>query len=107
MAKRPIKMPEVEGPLLPILKFAERYNAYELWAAHPHELGLLLAPIHEHWKLEGDLPSWIGIDALKALLFYEYRASRQAWDSQESERIIRFVFSVLKRRLETPVQRSH
>lgn len=69
----PLVVPTDGASFVEVLEFAATFNAYERWASEPHELDRLLEPIRREWSATQRIPLWVGVDALRALLFLEYR----------------------------------
>jgi hypothetical protein len=91
------RLPAPDARIEQILSFAAAYNAYERWVQTPERLEALLAPISREWEATGRIPSDLGVDALRALLFYEYRADYFAGGSDEGEARMRQVVEALRR----------
>ena len=81
-----------------LLDYAREYNAYERWADTTEALESLLDPVRREWQATGVLPTWAGIDTLRALLFFEYRADYFAGGSDFGAERIRTVVAALRRK---------
>lgn len=91
------ELPEPDAPLERLVAYAASYDAYRLWATDPSLLHALIAPILNEWSQEGAIPGWAGPAALRAVLFYEYRADHFAGGYPEGEARMREVVAVLRR----------
>lgn len=91
--------PGPEADFDEILAYADSYNAYERWADDPNLLFDMLRPVQDAWRESGRVPDWAGMDALRALLFYEYRADRFMGGYPEGERRVRDVVAAIHLKL--------
>jgi hypothetical protein len=94
---RTLRLPAPDARFDELVRFASKYNAYERWVQTPERLEALLAPISREWEATGRIPSDLGVDALRALLFYEYRADYFAGGSDAGETRMRQVVEALRR----------
>jgi hypothetical protein len=97
-----LKLPDEDADIVQIIRFAARYNAYERWAQTPEHLYNMVAPIIRERDSSGRIPAWAGVDALRALLFYEYRADHHQGGSPHGERLMRQVVEAIRARQEAP-----
>lgn len=95
------ELPAPDADATDLVDFAARYDAYERWADSPESLAMLLEPIHREWDRHGVLPAWAGVDSLRALLFFEYRADRFAGGSEDGSMRMRAIVEELRSRLES------
>ncbi len=91
-----LKLPDDDADIVQIARFAARYNAHERWAQTPDHLNSMVAPIILERDSSGRIPEWAGVDALRALLFYEYRADYHRGGSTEGERNMRQVVEAIR-----------
>ena len=96
MSEPPLALPAPDCDVEALLTFAGTYNAYERWADSPNTLLKMLGPIRRKWESTGQIPSWAGLDALRALMFYEYRADYFSGGSEEGQRHIRQVLEAIR-----------
>ena len=91
-----------------IIKFAATYDGYSQIAQEPENLVALYEPIRTEWRRSGSLPSWMGVDLLRGLLFFMYREDRWTGGfpySSEEEKIehqrpFREVLEVIREKLD-------
>lgn len=88
-------LPNVEAPSEAILECAMTYNGYERWGEDPEYLQLLLSPVTREWDAAGVIPSWAGLDTLRALLFLEFRTDYFSGGSEEGIRRMREVVAAI------------
>lgn len=92
---RMLKIPPADADLLEIIRFAARYNAYERWAEGPDHLYRLVEPLARERDATGRIPAWAGMDALRALLFYEFRSDHHQGGSPSGERLMRQIVEAM------------
>jgi hypothetical protein len=69
---RGASVPDSDGPLLPILQFAQTYNAYERLAGGG-SVGRFISPVTKALTRTGEPPAWAGVDRLRGALFFLQR----------------------------------
>lgn len=88
-------IPDPHAAIDDIMSFASQYNAYALWASSPDILTSMLAPAMEEWRRTRQVPVWVGIDTLRAMLFVEYRSVHFTGGTSETEERMRALIAAL------------
>lgn len=93
-----IPVPNDDADIRDVLRFASTYNTYRRWTKDSNQLSELLRPVLDGWNRDGGIPSWAGVDVLRALLFYEFRSDYYQGGSETGQRRMRTVVAAIRQR---------